>query len=153
MDAKIARVQSARAMEQIAHLIACLGAIAGCQCSSGSSVPPVSETYRQDITPPVPEASRQDITPPVPEAYREDIARLCDVVARSGADQLPAGERTLTVATWLAQHLETQDAHDYLIRIQPLTGEPKAAALETEARRVGLASCALAAEWRTDPGH
>ncbi|HEX7840856.1 MAG TPA: hypothetical protein VF469_25435 [Kofleriaceae bacterium] len=141
MDAKIARVQSAQAMEQIARLIACLGAIAGCQCSSESSAPPVSEAYRQDIT------------PPVPEAYRQDIARLCDVVARSGADQLPAGERTLTVATWLAQHLETQDAHDYLIRIQPLTGEPKAAALETEARRVGLASCALAAEWRTDPGH
>jgi len=116
-------------MKQIARLLACLGVIAGCQRSPGSSAPPMSEAYRQDIT------------------------RLCNVVVQSGADQLPASERALTVASWLAERLETQDAHDYLIRIQPLTGEPKAAALDTEARRVGLASCALAAEWRTDPGH
>ncbi|HEY0483381.1 MAG TPA: hypothetical protein VGD37_37930, partial [Kofleriaceae bacterium] len=58
----------------------------------------------------------------------------------------------LAIATWLAEHLETQDAHDYLIRIQPIVGEPKAAALEAEARRAGLPGCALAAEWRTgDP--
>ena len=116
-------------MKQIARLLTCLGIIAGCQRSSGSSAPPVSD------------------------AYRQDIARLCDVVVQSGADQLPAAERALTVASWLAEHLETQDAHDYLIRIQPLTGDPKAAALEAEARRVGLAGCALAAEWRTDTEH
>jgi hypothetical protein len=34
------------------------------------------------------------------------------------------------------------------VRIAPLTGEPKAKALEAEARRVGLGSCALAAAWR-----
>jgi hypothetical protein len=153
MDAKITRVQSARAMKQIAHLLACLSGIAGCQCSSGNSPPPASEASRQDSAPLASEASRQGSAPPASEAYRQDIARLCDVVARSGADQLLAGQRMLTVATWLAEHLETQDAHDYLIRIQPLTGEPKAAALEAEARRVGIASCALAAEWRTDPGH
>jgi hypothetical protein len=115
-------------MKPFAYLLACLGVLASCQRSSGSSAPPVSEPYRQDIT------------------------RLCDVLAQSGAGQLPPGERALTVASWLAAHLETQDAHDYLIRIQPLDGEPKAAALEAEARRVGLERCALAAAWRTEPG-
>lgn len=118
-------------MNQIACLLACLGVIAGCG-SSGGSGGPVPET--------------------VSEAYRGDIARLCDVLAQSGADRLPAGERALTIATWLAGHLTTPEAHDYLVRIQPLTGEPKAAALEAEARRAGLAGCALAAEWRADPG-
>ena len=33
-------------------------------------------------------------------------------------------------------------------RIQPLTGNDKADALEAEARRVGHDGCALAAEWR-----
>jgi hypothetical protein len=112
-------------MNQIARWLACLGVIAGCRSSAGSGA--------------------------VSEAYREDIARLCDVLAQSGADQLPAGERALTIATWLAGHLTTPEAHEYLVRIQPLTGEPKAAALEAEARRAGLAGCALAAEWRADP--
>jgi hypothetical protein len=84
----------------------------------------------------------------VPEQYRSDIASLCDVVARSGADRLEAGGRAFTTATWLAANLKTQESRDYMIRIQPLTGEPKAAALEAEARRVGLEGCALAHEWR-----
>jgi hypothetical protein len=116
-------------MKRNAHLLACLGIVVGCQRSSGSPPPP-----------------------PVSEAYRQDVARLCDVLAQSGADQLPASERALTIAQWLSDHLTTSEAHDYLVRIQPLDGEPKAAALDAEARRVGLASCALSAEWRTgDP--
>ena len=111
-------------MKQITWVIACLTVVAGCQRSGGSTV---SETYRADIE------------------------RVCNVVARSGADQLPADERMLAIATWLGSNLETGEAHDYLVRIQPLTGEPKAAALEAEARRVGLSRCALAAEWRGAP--
>ncbi|HMG56669.1 MAG TPA: hypothetical protein VK601_24380 [Kofleriaceae bacterium] len=112
-------------MKQITRLLAGLGVVAGCQRGAGSTGAAVSEPYR------------------------EDIARLCDVVARSGADQLPAGERALAIASWLPAHLETSEAHEYLVAIQPLSGEPKAAALEAEARRVGLARCALASEWRT----
>lgn len=84
----------------------------------------------------------------IAEPYRTDIANLCDVVARSGADQPTAGARTYTTATWLAANLATQEARDYLVRIQPLTGEAKVAALDAEARRVGLGRCALADEWR-----
>jgi hypothetical protein len=124
MDAKIDRMQSAPVMYRIACLLACLGLAAGCQRGAGGTEPPVSEPYRADIE------------------------NLCDSVARSGADQLPAGARALTIANWLAAHLQTPEAHDYLIRIQPLAGEPKAAALDAEAKRAGLPRCALAAEWR-----
>lgn len=124
MDAKITRMPSTPAMSRSACLLACLGVFAGCQRGAGSTAPPVSEPYRTDIE------------------------NLCDAVVRSGADQLPVGERALAIASWLAAHLQTQEAHDYLIRIQPLAGDPKAAALEAEALRVGLARCALADEWR-----
>jgi hypothetical protein len=126
MDAKIARVQSAPAMQRITHLFVCLGVAAGCQREAGGTAPQVSEPYRSDI------------------------ATLCEVVTRSGADQRPAGERTLMIASWLAGHLQTLEAHAYLVAIGPLVGEAKAAALEAEATRVGLAHCALAAEWRTE---
>jgi len=112
-------------MKQIVRLLAGTALVAGCQRSADSAAAPVSQTYR------------------------DDIARLCDVVVRSGADQMPPGERALPIASWLGAHLETQEARDYVARIQPLTGEPKAAALDAEARRVGLAGCALSAEWRT----
>ena len=124
MDAKIARVQSAHAMLRIALMLVCV-CVAGCQREAGGTAPPV------------------------PEPYRADIATLCDVVARSGADQVPAGERALLIATWLPGHLQTTDAHEYLVKIGLLEGDAKAAALEAEATRVGLPKCALAAEWRT----
>jgi len=113
-------------MKRFAHLLAGLAIVAGCQRTTG--------------------------TAPVPELYRADIARLCDVVVQSGADQLPAGERLLAIVQWLPDHLETQDSHEFLARIQPLEGEAKADALDAEARRVGLPGCALAGEWRAD-GH
>ena len=108
-------------MKQIAFMIACL---AGCQRSAD----PASAA--------------------VPAAYRADIENLCDAVARSGADQRPADEHALIIATWLGGHLATEEAHQYLVRIQPLTGDAKASALDDEARRVGLAACPLARAWR-----
>lgn len=131
MDDKITRVHSALAMTPIARRITgsilvsglIAGVVAGCQRSAGTSAAGS-------------------------ESYRADIARLCDVVARSGADRVPAGERALPIATWLAANLETPEAHDFLIKIQPLAGAPKAEALDAEARRVGLPGCALSAEWR-----
>lgn len=89
-----------------------------------------------------------DFTDP---AYRADIENLCDAVARSGAEQQLAGDRPLVIAMWLGSHISTSEAHKYLVKIQPLDGEAKAIELETEARRVGLGSCALAAEWRKKP--
>jgi len=117
-------------MKRIAHLLAGIAVVAGCQRTAGTAAPPVAGPYRADIV------------------------RLCDVVVQSGADQLPEGERLLAIAQWLPAHLETQDAHEFLARIQPLEGEAKAGALDAEARRVGLPGCGLAAAWRAaEPGH
>ena len=124
MDAKIARVQSAAVMTRFAYQFACLAVVAGCQRRAAEAPPPATEPYRADLE------------------------NLCDVLARSGADKLPANQRSLVIANWLAARIQTQEAHDYLIKIQPLTGDAKAAALEAEATRVGLPRCALAAEWR-----
>jgi hypothetical protein len=127
MDAKIARVQSRPPMKQLSSLIACASIAVACQRGGGSTAPQVSQQYRSDIE------------------------NLCNAVARSGADQLPPGERALAIARWLPANLATQEAHQYVVGIQPLVGEPKALALEAEARRVGLSSCVLAAEWRAAP--
>lgn len=124
MDAKIARVQSAAVMTRFACLFACLSVITGCQHGGDSSPPPAAELYRIDI------------------------ANLCDVIVKAGTERMDPNERTLVIASWLAAHLQTEQAHDYLIKIQPLVGEAKAAALDAEARRVGLPRCALSEEWR-----
>ena len=84
----------------------------------------------------------------VAAGYARDVEKLCDVVARSGAVSHDGNDRVFLVASWLGENLETADARSLLARIQPLEGEAKAEALEREARRVGLAGCALAGEWR-----
>ena len=82
--------------------------------------------------------------------YAEDIAALCDCVKRSGAAD--DDSRAMTIANWLAANLKTPESRKFLVQIQPLAAEPKATALEAEARRVGPSGCALAAEWRTPSG-
>lgn len=88
---------------------------------------------------------------PPPAAYAKDIAQVCDVVSLSGADKVPEGERVLPIAQYLGSHLQTQQAREFLARIQPLVGAAKADALDAEAKQVGLAGCALSAEWRKVP--
>lgn len=82
----------------------------------------------------------------VSPAYRQDVERLCDVLRLSGADQLPAGERMFTTATWLGDNLQTSEGRDFLVTFQQATD--KAGALRAEAARVGLAGCPLADEWQ-----
>lgn len=82
------------------------------------------------------------------EAYRADITTLCDVVHLSGADQKAPEERWPIIAMYLGPQIKTNEGHDFLVAIQPLQGEAKALALETEAKRVGLTKCDLANEWR-----
>ena len=84
----------------------------------------------------------------VTDAYKADITNLCDAVHASGADQKPKDERWPLIAMWLGPHITTEAGHEFLIAIQPLRGQAKVLALETEAKRVGLPTCALADEWR-----
>lgn len=85
---------------------------------------------------------------PLTDAYRADITTLCDVERLSGASEKPADERWTVIAMWLGPQIKTADGHEFLVAIQPLRGEAKALALDTEAKRVGLTGCALAATWR-----
>ena len=87
--------------------------------------------------------------PAVTAEYKQDIANLCEAVHRSGADKLPPGDRAPSIAMWLGPNIRTSAGREFLVAIQPLTGEPKAAALEFEAKRVGLSGCSLAGEWRS----
>jgi hypothetical protein len=121
-------------MNRIALALALVLAVAAaCQRGNASEAPPATAPPAQ---------------PRVTDAYKADIAALCDMLKLSGADQAPEGDRMALTAMWLSQHIATQEGHDYLIAIQPLEGERKAKALDDEAHRVGLAGCALAAEWR-----
>jgi len=116
--------------------IACLVLVAACQrhttAADDRARAPASAAPSAEIT----------------AAYKQDIANLCDVVHLSGADQLPEGDRNPTIAMWLGPHITTEPGHQFLVAIQPLVGMPKAAALDTEAKRVGLDGCALADLWR-----
>lgn len=82
------------------------------------------------------------------EVYRTDIQKLCDSMALSGADKLEKLERVAPHAKWLGENLQTRDAQMFLVSTKTLKGEAMAAALEAEAKRVGLSGCALAAEFR-----
>jgi len=98
-------------------------------------------------------ASTTVISLPKPEitpAYRADITTLCDCVKLSGAEDKPKDERWQVIAMWLGPQIKTTDGHEFLVAIQPLKGEAKALALDTEAKRVGLTTCALATEWRSN---
>jgi len=112
--------------------------LAACQ-KSGGAAPPAEGSDTVIVQ--LPKAA---LTP----AYKQDITNLCDVIHLSGADQLPKGDRSPTIAMWLGPHITTADGHEFLVAIQPLVGEAKAMALEHEAHRVGLDHCALAAEWK-----
>ncbi|MBA3455084.1 MAG: hypothetical protein H0T42_18485 [Deltaproteobacteria bacterium] len=120
-------------------MLACLLVLAlGCKSGDGDKV-----------------ASTGSAAPTAPAApgspYAKDIEALCESVTRSGADKIEPDAKTLTIANWLAANLKTPESRKFLVEIQPLVGDAKAAALETEAKRVGLSGCALAAEWRTPP--
>ncbi|MBL0218150.1 MAG: hypothetical protein IPQ07_30245 [Myxococcales bacterium] len=83
--------------------------------------------------------------------YALDIGTLCNAVVGSGADKIDEDARALTIANYLGANLKTAESRKFLVQIQPLVGEAKATALDSEAKRVGLTGCALAAEWRTPP--
>ena len=95
-------------------------------------------------------SSAKDEAPPAPVVapYVADIDNLCNVIERSGSKDLEPNDKRYKTATWLAANLKTPDGHKFLEKIQPLDRDAKIAALEGEAKRVGLAGCPLAGDWR-----
>ncbi|MGE3454352.1 MAG: hypothetical protein AB7O24_04490 [Kofleriaceae bacterium] len=118
--------------------------VAGCQRNEANKQPAATASASTPTT--VGTAGSLASPPASPVDYKADIEALCDVIQRSGAGEDDA--RTLTTANWLAANLKTQESRQFLVKIQPLTGIPKADALDAEAKRVGLDGCALAAMWR-----
>ena len=120
------------------------GSFAACQSKKQDSPAPAATGSDKTKVISLPKAALTD-------GYKADITTLCDVVHLSEADKKPKDERWPVIAMWLGPHIKTTEGHDFLVAIQPLQGEAKALALETEAKRVGLTTCALVAEWR-EPG-
>ena len=128
------------------------GAAAPPQAQAPSAAPTETQAppAASPTPPPAAPAGAAAAAPPS-KAYAGDIEKLCDVVRLSGAEHESPEDRRLPIANWLAANLTTTESRQFLARIQPLVGEQKADALEAEARRVGLSSCSLAAEWRLPP--
>jgi hypothetical protein len=112
--------------------IALIASLAGCQSGASDE----SKTGPSTATPPA----------GITKDYAADIEKLCDVIRLSGAPEDDA--QTLTTANWLAANLTTPESRKFLVSIQPLVGAKKADALDAEAKRVGLSSCALSTLWR-----
>jgi hypothetical protein len=94
-------------------------------------------------------SAKEEPPAPVVAPYVADIDNLCNVIERSGSKDLEANDKRYKTATWLAANLKTPEGHKFLETIQPLDRNAKIAALEGEAKRVGLAGCPLAASWRS----
>ncbi|MGE0395501.1 MAG: hypothetical protein AB7T06_02160 [Kofleriaceae bacterium] len=119
----------------VLHLSFAVIALAGCQRGE-------ADESKTAAAPRPVVAPAADVT----KDYAADIEKLCDVIRLSGAPEDDA--QTLTTANWLAANLTTQESRKFLVSIQPLVGAAKADALDAEATRVGLASCALSEIWR-----
>jgi hypothetical protein len=120
--------------------IAVLLAVAACQSGNAEQASAPSATGSSTIIS-LPKAE-------VTDGYRTDITNLCDAIRLSGAEDKPKDERWTVVAMWLGPHITTEAGREFLVAIQPLKGEAKVIALESEAKRVGLSKCELANEWR-----
>jgi hypothetical protein len=121
-------------------LLGALFAVAACQSSEQKAPTQTVETGDTKII----QLPKAEVT----EGYRKDITSLCDGLTLSGADKAPKDEQWTVLAMWLGPNIKTEQGREFLVAIQPLQGDAKALALETEGKRVGLAKCALADAWR-----
>lgn len=141
VDATIATRQSVAVMKRLVVFAFLFGCQPGEEDHSVKPVPPTPPT------PPAPMVNAPPIEVPTATPYAADIQRICHAMHLSGADTDPGGAQVV-VANWLAGHIETPQAHDFLVEIAPLVGAAKADRLDAEAHKVGLPDCALAPIWR-----
>jgi hypothetical protein len=118
-----------------------VAAIALAACQSGSAAPPAPSKK------PTPAAPVPAIVEPG-SAYAKDVDKLCNALTLSGAMDQPEEARQLTVAKWLGANLETSEVHTFLVKLQALAPADKVAALDAEAKKVGLAGCPLSKAWQ-----
>lgn len=92
-----------------------------------------------------PPAADQATGPTSP--YGQDMDRICNSEERSGALAQPEGARTVAVAQWLGNNLQTAEARAFLVTLAQTRAEEKAALIMKEATRAGLSDCPLARSW------
>jgi hypothetical protein len=127
----------------IRQFTAVLVVVAACQSGSGASSSPPSSAPAKSTEPGSAVGSDWKAS-----AYGRDFERLCNAETYSGASEQPEEARPLMVAQWLGPNLETSEAHDFLVHIQPLGPMDKFVAIDGEAHRLGLTDCPLALVWK-----
>ena len=113
-------------------------ALGACQSGSSSSAPAPAPAPHGPPPPAV-------VEPGSP--YAKDVDKLCHALTLSGAMDQPEDARQLVVAKWLGGNLDTAEIHTFLVKLQALAPADKVAALDAEAKKVGLADCPLSAAW------
>jgi hypothetical protein len=79
--------------------------------------------------------------------YGQDLGRLCHSEERSGALDHPEAQRSMVVAQWLGNNIQTEEGRAFLVRLARTPPAEKAALLKAEAARSGLSDCPLAKSW------
>lgn len=94
----------------------------------------------------------QQGNPPAPAAdsvspYVQELTHICNSEERSGALEYPEGQRSMVVAQWLGDNVQTEQGRAFLVRLAKTPPAEKAAVLQQEAAQSGLPSCPLARSW------
>lgn len=79
--------------------------------------------------------------------FRAEVADVCFAEERSGALDQPEDQRLIVVAQWLGTRIHSQQGRDFLAAVARASPAEKAALLQAEAARAGLASCPLVQSW------
>ncbi len=92
---------------------------------------------------PVAEAGSWQLSP-----LGRDLERICNVLTYAGVADRSSNEQLAAILDWLPRNIESEEGREFLGSIGDLQGTAKADALDAGARKVGLAGCPLALEWR-----
>jgi hypothetical protein len=128
-----------RTMMRFSLLLCCgIWLVAGCRDDHTAQTPAPDQAPAQD----------QDHAAAGADArYQDEVADICFAEERSGALAEDEGARIMVVAQWLGTRIHTQQGRDFLAAVARATPAEKAALLQAEATRLGLASCPLVQSW------
>jgi hypothetical protein len=87
-----------------------------------------------------------------PTAYERDVDRICHAEEHSGAAEHD-GPRTLVIAQWLGENIETDEGRELLARVTRDDNDPaaKARILDEAATAAGIDDCPTARTWVPKP--
>ena len=80
-----------------------------------------------------------------------DLDRLCNAEERSGALDLPTGDRALHTGIWLAKNIETQEVRDFVAALTKLGPEERIALLQGKLAEHTITQCEIVHAWKGTP--